>query len=337
MSVNQKTTRKEGRNDSTVGEHLGRHPRRALTEAGVRRLLRKLARPLLELLAPSTPELRRLLASTKVEEVASGFGFTEGPAWHRDGFLLFTDIPRNRIMKWHPIDGVSIYREPSRQANGLAFDRQGRLFACEHGARRISRTEADGTVITVVDKYQGKRLNSPNDLAFAADGALYFTDPPYGLPGQSEGKELDFDGVFRLSPQGELTVLTNDFERPNGIAFSPDQKTLYVADTARMHVRAFDMKDGGSIINGRVFAELRPWAKGVYGAPDGMKVDLRGHLYVAGPGGVWVFDAEGKRLGVIPTPKAPSNCSFGEADFKTLFITGGTSLYRIRLRVAGQQ
>lgn len=285
---------------------------------------------------PITPALQRLIArDAKVEKVADSFGFVEGPVWHTGGFLLFTDIPRNRIMKWHPKEGVSVFRVPSDQANGLAFNRQGRLFACEHKARRVSRTEASGAVTSVVDKFEGKRLNSPNDLAFAADGSVYFTDPPYGLPRSSEGKELDFNGVYRLSPQGELTALIKDFERPNGIAFSPDQKTLYVADTARLHVRAFDVRADGSIANGRVFGEMRPWAKGIEGGPDGMKVDVRGNVYVTGAGGVWVFDRRGKTLGVILTPEVPANCGFGDADFKTLYITARTGLYRIRLNVAG--
>lgn len=303
----------------------------------MRRLLRSLARPLLARLAPSTPELRRLLDRARVEEVAGGFNLAEGPAWHRDGYLLFTDIPSDRIMRWHPRDGLSVYRQPSRHANGLALDRHGRLFACEHGARRVSRTEADGRVVTAAGRFRGKRLNSPNDLALAADGSLYFTDPPYGLPGQSTGKELEFDGVFRLSPGGELTLLAEDFERPNGIALSSDERTIYVADTARMHVRAFDLGGDGSISNGRVFAELRPWVRGVYGAPDGVKVDAEGRVYVAGPGGVWVFTDGGRRLGVIPTPQAPTNCGFGDADGRALYITAGTSLYRIRLRAAGRQ
>jgi gluconolactonase len=263
----------------------------------------------------------------KVEKVADGFGFIEGPVWRKEGFLLFTDIPRNRIMKWHPKDGVSVFREPSEQANGLAIDANGRLIACEHKARRVSRTEADGKITTLVDKFEGKRLNSPNDLAFGRDSSIYFTDPPYGLPQQKEGKELDFNGVYRLTPKGDLTVLVKDFERPNGIAFAPDRKTLYVADTAKRHVRAFDVKADGSLTNDRVFAEVT--------GPDGIKVDVKGNLYATGQGGVWVFDKQGKKLGVIATPEVPANCGFGDADFKTLYMTARTGLYRIRLQVAG--
>lgn len=287
---------------------------------------------------PTTPELERLIAKgAKVEKVADGFGFVEGPVWHKDGFLLFTDIPRNKIMKWHPKEGVSVFREPSDNANGLAFDHAGRLLACEHSARRVSRAEMNGAASSVVEKFEGKRLNSPNDLAFAGDGAIYFTDPPYGLPKQTEGKELDFNGVYRLSPKGELSVLVKDFERPNGIGFSPDRKTLYVADTAKMHVRAFDVRADGSLTNGRVFGEMRRWAPNIQGGPDGLKVDVRGNVYVTGAGGVWVYDKSGKTLGVIQTPEVPANCGFGDADFKTLYITARTGLYKIRMNVKGMK
>ena len=285
---------------------------------------------------PTTPELERLIAKgAKVEKVADGFGFVEGPVWHKDGFLLFTDIPRNRIMRWHPTEGVTVFREPSDNANGLALDRAGRLLACEHSARRVSRAGANGAAVSIVEKFEGKRLNSPNDLATAHDGAIYFTDPPYGLPKQTEGKELDFNGVYRLSPKGELSVLVKDFERPNGIGFSPDRKTLYVADTAKMHVRAFDVRRDGSVTNGRVFGEMRRWAPNIQGGPDGLKVDEKGNVYVTGAGGVWVYDKTGKTLGVIQTPEVPANCGFGDADFKTLYITARTGLYRIRLNVKG--
>lgn len=284
----------------------------------------------------TTPDAPNLIApGAKVEKVADGFEFIEGPVWQKAGYLLFTDIPRNRIMKWHPKDGVSIFREPSEKANGLAIDAQGRLIACEHQARRVSRTEANGKVVTIADKFEGKQLNSPNDLAFGRDGSIYFTDPPFGLPQQKEGKELDFNGVYRLTPKGELTALVKDFVRPNGIAFSPDRKILYVADSAKRHLRAFDVKADGSLANGRVFAELQPWAANIQGAPDGMKVDVKGNVYATGPGGVWVFDKQGKRLGVIITPEIPANCGFGDADFRTLYMTARTGLYRIRLQVAG--
>ncbi len=281
---------------------------------------------------PADLGLSALLApGATVEKIAGDLGFTEGPLWMPEGHLLFTDIPRNRIMRWHPTQGLSIFREPSQQANGLLRDRAGRLVAAEHAARRVSRTMPDGTIVTLADRYEGKRLNSPNDLAEAGDGSLYFTDPPYGLPQQKEGKELEVNGVYRLAPDGTLTLLASDFERPNGIGFSPDGKTLYVADTARQHVRAFDVQADGRLANGRVFGEMKPWP-GAQGGPDGLKVDTRGHVFVTGAGGVWVFDATGKTLGVIETPETPANCAFGDADGKALYITARTSVYRIRLK-----
>lgn len=281
---------------------------------------------------PADQGLSALLApGATVEKVAGDLSFTEGPLWMPDGYLLFTDIPRNRIMKWHPKEGVSVFREPSQQANGLLRDRDGRLVAAEHAARRVSRTMPDGTIVTLADRYEGKRLNSPNDLAEARDGSLYFTDPPYGLAQQKEGKELEVNGVYRLAPDGALTLLASDFDRPNGLGFSPDGKTLYVADTARQHVRAFDVQADGRLANGRVFGDMRPWP-GAQGGPDGLKVDGRGHVFVTGAGGVWVFDATGKTLGVIETPEIPANCAFGDPDGKTLYITARTSVYRVRLR-----
>lgn len=284
---------------------------------------------------PATPKLSNLIApKAKIEKVAGNFGFVEGPAWHNDA-LLFTDIPGNRIMRWQQRDGIGIFREPSRNANGLAFDNRNRLVACEHGARRVSRTEPDGTLTPLAERYEGKRLNSPNDLAFFTDGSIYFTDPPYGLPNEREGKELDFNGVYRLTPQGKLTLLVRDFERPNGIVFSPDRRTLYVADTTREHVRAFDVRADGTLTNDRIFARTYVSTPASAGGPDGMKTDVRGNLYVTSAGGVWVFDRAGKTLGVIATPEVPANCGFGEQDQKTLYITARTSVYRIRLTVAG--
>jgi sugar lactone lactonase YvrE len=281
---------------------------------------------------PSNEGLAQVLAQgATVEKLAGDFGFTEGPVWHPDGYLLFSDIPRNRIMKWHPTEGVSVFREPSEQSNGLIFDRDGRLVAAEHAARRVSRTEADGRIVALAERYEGKRLNSPNDVVQASHGAFYFTDPPYGLPQQKEGKELEVNGVYRLATDGTLTLVADDFERPNGLAFSPDGKTLYIADTAKQHVRAFDVVANGSLANGRVFGTMTPWP-GAQGGADGMKVDAQGRVFVTGAGGVWVFDAKGTILGVIETPETPANCAFGDADGKTLYITARTGLYRIKLR-----
>lgn len=285
--------------------------------------------------APTTPALRRLLVSPDVQAIVSGFLYAEGPLWRPDGYLLFADSPRNRIHRWDPRVGLAVLREPSDNATALAFDLQGRLLATEHANRRISRTEKDATIVTLVDRYEGKRLNSPNDLVVATTGAVYFTDPPYGLPKQTEGKELDFQGVFRLDPDGRLTLLVRDMPRPNGIGLSPDERTLYVSDSERSELRAFPLAADGSVGPMRVLAELRPWKSGVQGVADGLTLDAQGRLYVTGPGGVWVFDPHGGRLGVIATPEPPAACAFGDADGKGLYITARTRVYKVRTNVAG--
>jgi len=272
---------------------------------------------------------------TKIEKVVGGFQFTEGPVWDAaKGVLLFSDIPANKIYCWSEKDGLSVFREPSGNSNGLTFDRQHRFLACEHGNRRVSRTEPDGTITTLADSYDGKRLNSPNDIVVKSDGSIYFTDPPYGLPRQTEGKELPFNGVYRISPDGkELRLLIKDFDRPNGLAFSPDEKVLYIGDSGEpKHIRVFDVQPDGSLANGRVFAVLKT---GEPGSPDGMKVDVEGNLYATGPAGVWVFNPDGKLLGRIITPEVPANCAWGGSDWKTLYITARTSLYRIKLGIQG--
>jgi sugar lactone lactonase YvrE len=268
-----------------------------------------------------------------VEQVAGGFQFTEGPVWVPDGYLLFSDIPANTIYQWTPgAPEAVVYRNPSGHSNGLTLDREGRLVACEH-ERRVSRTEADSTVVPIAERYQSQRLNSPNDIVGKSDGSIYFTDPPYGLPRQTEGKELDFNGVFRLAPDGTLTLLDDTFVRPNGLAFSPDEKTLYVDDTAEMHIRAFDVLLDGTLANGRLFADLRD--PGKEGVPDGMKVDVQGNVFCTGPGGIWVLSPEGKELGRIEVPEVPANLAWGDADGKTLYITARSGLYRVRIKTGG--
>jgi gluconolactonase len=285
--------------------------------------------------APSTPALVRLLADSQVQAVADGFQFAVGAFWHRLGFLLFADAPRNRIHRWDPRGGLNVFRSPSDNAVAFALDPQGRLLAAEQAERRISRTEEDATTVTLVDRFEGKRLNSPNDLVVASDGTVFFTDPPYGLPGQTQGKELDFQGVFRLAPDGHLTVVSRDMSRPNGIALSPDGRTLYVSDSDRSELRGFTLRDDGSASGSQRLAQIAPWKAGVRGVPDGLALDAEGHIYLAGPGGVWVFDANGGRLGVVPVPETPSSVAFGDADGKTLYITARTRLYKIRMTVAG--
>ncbi len=279
--------------------------------------------------------------NSQVEKVADGFEFTEGPLWHPQGFLLFSDIPANIIYQWTPKEKAKIFRRPSGNANGNTLDREERLLSAEHSNRRVSRTLEDGRVVTVASQYKGKRLNSPNDLVVKSDGSIYFTDPPYGI--KSEQEELGFYGVYRIAPDGTLTLLVQDFVRPNGIAFSPDEKKLYVDDSEKSHIRVFDVKPDGTVENGRIFAELKDSNKS--GVPDGMKVDQEGNVYSTGPGGVWVFSPSGNLLGKIAVPEVATNLAWGDSlrdsfasrDYNMLYITAGNSLYRIRLKIPGVQ
>ncbi|MFC1949517.1 SMP-30/gluconolactonase/LRE family protein [Chloroflexota bacterium] len=269
-----------------------------------------------------------------LERIATGFGFTEGPIWCGD-YLLFSDIPKNRIVKltmrsYGP--EVTTFRTPSGNSNGLTLDRSGRLIACEHSTRRVTRTETDGTIRAVAEYYQGKRLNSPNDVVVRSDGSVYFTDPSFGLRNTPDSQALPFNGVYRITPDGELVLLVDDFELPNGLAFSPDEAVLYVNDTARENIRAFDVSPDGSISNGRVFTEMKASGEG---RPDGMKVDQQGNVYCTGPGGLWIMEPGGKSLGRILMPEQPANFNWGDSDWKTLYITARPSIYRLRLEVPG--
>ena len=284
-----------------------------------------------------SPKLLDLIdADAELEQLGTGCEFTEGPVWHAEGkFLLFSDIPANQMKKWTAEEGITNFRVPSGKSNGLTYDKQGRLVTCEHANRRVSRTEADGTVVTIASHYEGKRLNSPNDVIVKSDGSIYFSDPPYGLTadyGIEGEQDLDFQGVYRLSPDGQtLTLLVDDFDRPNGLCFSPDESILYIDDTERMHVRAFDVQSDGTIANGRIFAE----EEGEGSAPDGMKIDVHGNVYLTGPGGIWIFDASGQHLGVLQTPERAANLGWGGDDWSTLFITASTSVYSIQCKVSG--
>jgi gluconolactonase len=278
-----------------------------------------------------------IVKDSKLEKIATGFVFTEGPIWDASqGCLFFSDIPANKMRKWTEAKGAELFREPSGKSNGLTLDKQGRLIACEHANRRVSRTEKDGKVVTIADKYNGKKLNSPNDVVVKSDGSIYFSDPPYGLTaefGNLGEQELPFQGVFRLSADGKtLTLLTDDFDRPNGLAFSPDESLLYIDDSEHVFVRVFDVKPDGTIANGRMFAELKGTEPGT---TDGMKVDSKGNVYVTGPRGIWVYAPSGEKLGMIDVPEVAANLAWGDKDWKTLYITGSTSLYRIRLGIEG--
>jgi len=280
-----------------------------------------------------SPEFAKLVSpDAKIELLASGFQFLEGPVWHRDGFLLFSDTHKEAIFKYDPATGkTSVYRPVPGNSNGLTFDLQGRLITVEYGKHRLTRLEKDGTVTELVSSYQGKRLNTTNDVVVKSDGSIYFSDPPYGVA--KEARELNFQGVYRLGTDGTLTLLIDDFEFPNGLAFSPNEKTLYIDDSGpRMHIRAFDVKPDGTITNGRLFSDLKSAERG---APDGMKVDTKGNVWSTGPGGVWVFDKNGKHLGTIKPPEVPANCAWGDKDGKTLYMTAQTGLYRIRTNAQG--
>ena len=285
----------------------------------------------------------------RVEKLADGFAWVEGPVWDRkSGHLLFSDIPNNSVFRWQEGKGTSLFLKPSGYtgqepfagrepgSNGLTFDRQGRLVLCEHGDRRISRLEPDGTKTTLVDRYQGKRLNSPNDVVFKSNGDMYFTDPPFGLPGSFDdpNKELDFQGVYRLSTDGTLTLLTKELEAPNGIAFSPDERILYVSDSVTRVWMAFDVREDGTIANGRILLDARELGKDKPGVPDGLKVDSQGNLFGGAPGGLYIIAPDGTLLGQLDLDAATGNCAWGE-DGSTLFITSNTAIYRIRLSSKG--
>jgi gluconolactonase len=273
------------------------------------------------------------------EKIGGGFAFTEGPVWHpAESRLYFSDLRSSAVHTWSEAEGVRLLRQPSGETNGNTLDHDLRLLSCEHQTRRISRTLPDGSVETVVDNHEGRRLNSPNDIVVAPNGDLYFTDPPYGLrqpDGSFAAGELPFFGVFRYSAAGRLTVLVEDFVRPNGLALSSDGGQLFVADTQVAHVRVFDVTAAG-VANGRVFVETRH--EGVNARPDGIKLDERGNLYVTSStqSGVWVYDPDGRLLGQISVGESPANCAFGGEGRRTLFVTAQTSVYRVRLKVAGQ-
>ncbi|MFO8014158.1 MAG: SMP-30/gluconolactonase/LRE family protein [Phycisphaerae bacterium] len=270
-------------------------------------------------------------ADAVVRRIGGDFQFTEGPTWYAaEACLLFSDIPANRIYKWTAQGGLKVWREPSHQANGNTTDNQGRLVTCEHATRRVTRTAKDDTVEVLCDSYKGKRLNSPNDVAVRRDGTIWFTDPPYGLRGREQEQPACY--VFRLDPGAkEPVVVADDFTRPNGIAFSPDQKHLYVAnsDGKASHVRRFRVTEENTLADGKIFCGIRP------GAPDGIRCDADGRLYASAGDGVQVFSPEGKLIGKIRTPQAAANCCFGGADGKTFFITARKSVWAVRLKVSG--
>ena len=289
----------------------------------------------------SAPELDRIVsADQEIEELGSGYGGDQGPAegpvwWKDGGYLLFSDIHNNRRMKWAPGEGVTLFKEPTDRANGLTRDLQGRLIAAEHDSRRVTRLEHDGSITVIANSFKGRQLNRPNDVVVKSDGCIYFTDP-WTMQRPQDQWDLDFSGVYRVTPDlGRLTLLVNDFVIPNGMAFSPDEGVLYINDSRRGHIRAYDLLPTGALAlgTGRVFADLTGERPGV---PDGMKVDVEGNVYCGGSGGVWVMDPTGKHLGtIVHGQPATTNIAWGDDDWKTLYITSRNTLMRIRLNIAG--
>jgi gluconolactonase len=278
-----------------------------------------------------TDALSTLLESPTAERLATGFGFTEGPLWHPDGFYYFVDIRRSVLYRLTSGKTPELVRTETGEGNGTTFDLQGRLVMCEGGHRRVTRTAPDGRVDVLVDRYEGKRLNRPNDVVCKSDGSLWFTDPGLRVP--LAQRELPYAGVYRIDPEGNTTLFA-DCEYPNGLAFSPDERILYVANTRwAQYIHAFELDGSGNLLRRRIFADMS--SDETDGVPDGMKVDVEGRVYCTGPGGTWVFAPDGSRLGIIRTPEVPANVAFGGADLRTLFLTARTSVYTLRVKVAG--
>lgn len=262
----------------------------------------------------------------RVEKTAGGYRFTEGPAWSREGHLLFSDVPNDKILKFVAGQTTEVFRANSNGANGNVFDSQGRLYTCESRTRRVTRTNKQGKMEVLAEKFEGKRLNAPNDIVVRRDGHAWFTDPAFGE--QADHRELDFYGVYHLSPKGALELVAKPQGRPNGITLSPNGRILYVANSDEKNVRAYDVARNGEAGNERIFAA------GIEGPPDGICTDEKGNLYVAARK-LMVFSPEGKPITALEIPETPSNCQFGDADLQTLYITARTSVYRVRLDVKG--
>jgi len=277
-------------------------------------------------------DLSKLLETTQAERLATGFLFTEGPLWHPDGFYYFVDIRRSNLHRITPGKPAELVRADTGEGNGTTFDLQGRLVICEGGHRRVTRWSAEGRSDVLVDRYEGKRLNRPNDVVCKSDGSLWFTDPGLRVPFAE--RQLPYAGVYRIAADGVVT-LAADCEYPNGLAFSPDERTLYVANTRwTAYIHAFELDAAGKVLRRRIFADMS--SDEPDGVPDGMKVDVEGRVYCTGPGGTWVFAADGRRLGIIRTPEIPANLAFGGPDLKTLFFTARTSIYTLRVTTPGQ-
>ena len=277
-------------------------------------------------------ELSMILETTQAERLATGFVFTEGPLWHPDGFYYFVDVRSSVLYRLTPGRPHEVVREKTGGGNGTTFDLQGRLVLCEGENRRVTRTAGDGRIEVLMDRFEGKRLNRPNDVVCRSDGSIYFTDPGLRVPlGE---RELPYAGVYRVAPDGTQSLVA-DFEYPNGLAFSPDERKLYVANTRwAQYIHVLELDAAGKMMRRRIFADMS--SDETDGVPDGMKVDVEGRVYCTGPGGTWVFAPDGSQLGIIRTPEVPANLAFGGPDLKTLFFTARTSVYTMRVKVPGQ-
>jgi gluconolactonase len=293
-----------------------------------------------------SPAMRELVADdAELERLGTGFTFTEGPLWNPDGFLLFSDMPGDVRRRWDEQGGVREVANPSNKGNGMTFDLDGRLIVCEHVTSSVVRMDPDGTGSgreVLATHFEGKELNSPNDVVVKSDGAIYFSDPTFGrMPGFGieRDQDLDFQGVYRIAPGGgDPELLVDDFVQPNGLCFNADETLLYVNDTTNAHIRVFDVAADGTISNSRVLAEgigTGDLASGEL--VDGMKVDERGNVWVTGPGGVWVFSPEGEHLGTVEVPENVGNINWGGPDWNWLFIPASTSMYRLKCPVAGNR
>lgn len=295
--------------------------------------------------AARNPRLDELVGpKAEVEQIATGFTFTEGPIWHPDGYLLFSDMPEDVRRRWDPDQGVTEVLRPANKCNGMTLDAELNLIVCEHWTSEVIRAplKADGSEASrevIASHYGGVALNSPNDVIVRGDGSIYFSDPIYGrmeVFGNPREQELDFQGVFRIPPAGgDLQLVADDFAQPNGLCFSPDESVLYINDSERVHIRAFDIQNDGSLANGRMLIEDVGTGKLEDGIPDGMKCDEEGNIWVTGPNGVWVVDASGEHLGTVEIPEHVGNLAWGGSGWDVLYVPSSTSLYRFQTRTRG--
>jgi gluconolactonase len=276
--------------------------------------------------------LSAILDATPAQRLATGFVFTEGPLWHPDGFFYFVDVRASMLYRLPPGGAPEVVREKTGGGNGTTFDLQGRLVLCEGDHRRVTRRDADGRFEVLMDRFEGKRLNRPKDVVCRSDGSIYFTDPGLRVP--LAEREVPHAGVYRIAPDGAVSLVA-DFEYPNGLAFSPDERRLYVANTRwAQYIHLLELDGRGQMVRRRIFADMS--SDETDGVPDGMKVDVEGRVYCTGPGGTWVFAPDGRRLGIIRTPEVPANLAFGGPDLRTLFFTARTSVYAMRVKAPGQ-